>query len=149
MKALEETGKVAVAKVVIRKKEHLACVRTYEGSLLLETMYYAYEVRRPEKIEESEDGRKPAVRKEELEMAKSLVESMSASFDPEKYDDQYRKELLEVIRAKAKGVPPPEPEPEKEGEVADLMAALRESVKQTKGRQPRRSASRARARKAS
>ena len=137
VKALEETEKVGIAKVVIRKKEHLACLRTYEGKLLLETMYYADEVRSPERLEESEDGRAPQVRKEELEMAKSLVENLSEPFKPEKYDDEYRKELLDVIRAKAKGVEPPKPEPEEEGEVADLMAALRESVEQSKRPQSR------------
>src|SRR5918912_480349 len=93
--ALEDTGKVAIAKVVIRKKQHLACVRTYEGALLLETMYF------------------------------------DDAFEPSKYDDTYRKELLELIQAKAKGMDLPEPQ-EEEAPVIDLMAALRESVEQTK-----------------
>ena len=65
-------------------------------------------------------------------MAKSLVENLSAPFKPDKYDDEYRKELLALIRAKAKGKPLPEPAQEEEAEVVDLMAALRESVEQTK-----------------
>jgi DNA end-binding protein Ku len=132
VRALEETGKVAIAKVVIRKKEHLACLRPHDGTLVIETMYYADEIRNPERLQESEDGRKAQVRKEEVEMAKKLVESLSASFKPDKYDDEYRKELLDIIRKKAKGQKLPEPEPEEEGEVVDLMAALRESVKQSK-----------------
>lgn len=64
-------------------------------------------------------------------MAKSLVENLSAEFDPEKYDDTYRKELLDLIRAKAEGEELPEPKAEDEGEVVDLMAALRESVERT------------------
>ena len=70
-------------------------------------------------------------------MAKSLVENLSDSFKPEKYDDTYRKELLDLIRAKAKGKKLPEPQEEEEAEVVDLMAALRESVKETqKKRKP-------------
>ncbi len=140
VRALEETGKVAIAKVVIRNKQHLAAARPSNGTLVLETMYYADEVREPEKV----DGR-VQVRKPEVEMAKSLVENLSAQFDPKKYDDTYRKELLELLRAKAKGKPLPEPEEEPEGEVVDLMAALRESVERTKKSGGRR---RSRAKKA-
>jgi DNA end-binding protein Ku len=126
--------------VVIRNKQHLAAARPSNGTLVLETMYYADEVREPEKV----DGR-VQVRKPEVEMAKSLVENLSAQFDPKKYDDTYRKELLELLRAKAKGKPLPEPEEEPEGEVVDLMAALRESVERTKKSGGRR---RSRAKKA-
>jgi len=145
VRALEETGKVAIAKVVIRNKQHLAALRPWNGTLLLETMYYADEVRQPESV----DGRM-RLRKPEVEMAKSLVENLSATFDPEKYDDTYRKELLQLLRAKAKGKALPEPEPEEEGEVVDLMAALRESVERTQKQETRkRSSGRKRARKAS
>src|SRR4051794_1487744 len=123
VRALEETGKVAIAKIVIRNKQHLAALRPWNGTLLLETMYYADEVRQPEKVDGKEGLRKP-----EVEMAKSLVENLSDTFDPEKYDDTYRKELLELLRAKAEGAPLPEPQAEEGGEVVDLLAALRESV---------------------
>ena len=139
-RALEETGKVGIAKVVIRNKQHLAALRPWNGVLVLETMYYADEVRQPEQA----DG-KVRLQKPEVEMAKSLVENLSESFDPEKYDDTYRKELLDLLRAKAKGKALPEPEPEEEGEVVDLMSALRESVERTQ----KKSRSRSRAKKAS
>jgi DNA end-binding protein Ku len=126
VRALEETGKVAVAKIVIRNKQHLAALRPWNRTLVLETMYYADEVREPEKVDGKESLRKP-----EVEMAKSLVENLSDSFDPKKYDDTYRKELLELLRAKADGAPLPEPQAEEGGEVVDLMAALRESVEKT------------------
>ena len=142
VRALEETGKVAIAKVVIRNKQHLAAVRPWNGTLVLETMYYADEVRQPEKL----DGN-VRVQKPEVEMAKSLVENLSADFDPKKYDDTYRKELLQLLRAKAKGRPLPEPEEEPEGEVVDLMAALRESVEKTKGGRSSRRRKRSRAKK--
>jgi DNA end-binding protein Ku len=141
VRALEETGKVAIAKIVIRNKQHLAAVRPSNGVLVLETMYYADEVRQPEQVDGGGQLRKP-----EVEMAKSLVENLSAEFDPAKYDDTYRKELLELLQAKAEGEPLPEPREDTEGEVVDLMAALRESVERT---QKKKSGGRKRARKAS
>ena len=123
---------MAIAKVVIRNKQHLAALRPWEGVLLLETMYFADEIRKPESV----DG-KAELRKPEIEMARSLVENLTDTFDPEKYDDTYRKELLDLIRAKAKGKKLPEPQEEEEAEVVDLMAALRESVDQTKKKSKR------------
>jgi DNA end-binding protein Ku len=145
-RALEETGKVGVAKVVIRNKQHLAALRAHDDVLILETMYYADEIRQPESV----DG-KAKLQKAELEMAKSLVENLSDSFKPEKYDDNYRKELLELIRAKAKGQDLPEPKDEEDGEVVDLMAALRESVERTQKKQKtqKKQPARKRAKKAS
>ena len=140
VRALEETGKVGIAKVVIRNKQHLAALRTVDGLLVLETMYYADEVRSPEKVKI-----KSPLRKQEVDMAKTLVENLSEPFDPEKYDDTYRKELLQLLRAKAKGKKLPEPSDEEPGEVIDLMAALRESVEKTKRSQ--RGGARSRARK--
>ena len=134
-RALEETGKVAIAKIVIRNKQHLAALRPSNGTLVLETMYYADEVRQPERVG---GGR---LAKPEVELAKSLVENLSAKFDPNKYDDTSRKELLQLLRAKAKGKELPEPEQEPVGEVVDLMAALRESVERTqKQSRPRKRA---------
>jgi DNA end-binding protein Ku len=128
VEALDRTGKVGVAKVVIRNKQHLACLRTWQDALLLETMYYADEVRLPDELGELP---KPRLRDAEVEMATALVENLSDKFEPKKYDDNYRKELLELIKAKAKGKELPEPE-EHEAEVVDLMSALRESIERTK-----------------
>ena len=141
VRALDETGKVGIAKVVIRNKQHLAALRTYEGVLLLETMYYADEVRDPQSLDG--DIGSTRVQKAEVEMAKSLVENLSDTFKPEKYDDQYRKELLDLIKAKAKGQPLPEPAEEQEAEVVDLMAALRESVERTKKQRKRKTSRKA------
>jgi DNA end-binding protein Ku len=132
VRALDETEKVGIAKVVIRNKQHLAALRSHDGRLILETMYYADEIRQPESV----DGR-TKLQKAEVEMAKSLVENLSDAFKPEKYDDTYRKELLDLIRAKAKGKELPEPKEEEGGEVVDLMAALRESVEQSKPKRKR------------
>jgi DNA end-binding protein Ku len=140
-RALEETGKVGIAKVVIRNKQHLAALRAHDETLVLETMYYADEIRQPESVDGKGTSRGggdrinpvPAkLKRAEVEMAKSLVENLSDSFKPDKYDDTYRKELLDLIRAKAKGRKLPEPQEEEDAEVVDLMAALRESVERTK-----------------
>ncbi len=132
--ALEETGKVAIAKVVIRNKQHLACLRPWEGTIVLETMYFHDEIRQPESVDGAGDLRKP-----EVEMARTLVENLSADFDPEKYDDTYRKELLALLKEKAETgeISAPRAE-EEEGEVVDLMAALRESVERTKQQKKRK-----------
>jgi DNA end-binding protein Ku len=140
VRALAETGRVAIAKVVIRNKQHLACVRPVDDVLVLETMYYADEVRRPEAAP------KPQVRPAEVEMAKSLIENLAAKWEPERYHDRYRSQLLDLLRKKAKGQPLPEPQEVEGGEVVDLMEALRQSVEATKQKTKRR---RSPARKAS
>ncbi|HZQ89814.1 MAG TPA: Ku protein [Gaiellaceae bacterium] len=130
-RALEETGRVGIAKVVIRNKQHLACLRPFDGVLALETMYYADEVREPPEVGETE------LRQAEVDMARSLVENLTADFDPAKYSDTYRQELLDLIHAKAEGMPLPETVGE-EAEVVDLMQALRESVERTQRRRARK-----------
>jgi DNA end-binding protein Ku len=135
VKALDDTGRVAIAKVVIRNKQHLAAVRPAGDALVLETMYYADEVRRPE------EAPKPQVRPAEVEMAKTLIENLAAKFDPEKYHDRYRNELLDLLQKKAEGEPLPEPQAAEGGEVVDLMEALRQSVAATKKRSSRKTSS--------
>jgi DNA end-binding protein Ku len=136
--ALAATGRVGIAKVVIRNKQHLACLRSFDGSLVLETMYYAEEVRRATELDGDADWQDVEVRPAEVEMAKTLIENLASDFEPDKYDDRYREELLELIHAKAEGQPLPEPE-EPEGEVVDLMQALRESVERTQRRRAKAS----------
>lgn len=131
VKALDETGRVAIAKVVIRNKQHLACVRAVVDTLVLETMYYADEVRAPE------EAPKPQVKPAEVEMAKTLIENLAAEWKPEKYHDRYRNELLDLLQKKAEGEPLPEPQPSEGGEVVDLMEALRASVAATKSKSSR------------
>jgi DNA end-binding protein Ku len=139
VKALEETGKVGIAKVVIRNKQHLAALRPYKGALVLETMYYADEVREPEL------PKLPRVSEAEVEMAKTLVENLSGSFKPDRYHDRFREELLDLIKAKAKGEELPEPEQAEAGEVIDLMEALRASVERTQKSKAKRSPTRKKA----
>src|ERR671937_1446307 len=80
VRALDQTGKVGVAKVVIRNKQHLACLRTFDGALLLETMYYDDEVRKPQSLDG--DIKAGKIAPAEVEMAKTLVENLSEPFDP-------------------------------------------------------------------
>jgi DNA end-binding protein Ku len=131
VRALAETGRTAIAKIVIRNKQHLAGIRPSGSTLVLETMYYADEVREPE------EAPAPQLRKPELEMAKSLVENLAAEWDPGRYHDNYRSALLDLIEQKAKGAPLPEAHEEEGAEVVDLMDALRQSVEATKRRRTR------------
>jgi DNA end-binding protein Ku len=125
--ALEKADSVALVKVAIRTRESLATLRVREGVLVLETMVWPDEVRTPDFGFLDEDV---TVRPQELAMAESLIESMSADFDPDQYHDDYREALQQVIEAKVSGreiVEQPVQE-EETGSVVDLMAALRASV---------------------
>jgi DNA end-binding protein Ku len=125
--ALEKADSVALVKVAIRTRETLATLRVRDGVLVLETMVWPDEVRTPDFGFLDEDV---TVRPQELAMAESLIESMSADFDPEQYHDEYREALEQVIEAKVEGrevVEQPVQE-EDTGSVVDLMAALRASV---------------------
>jgi DNA end-binding protein Ku len=131
--AMDEAGKVAVARVVIRSKENLVALRPREAVLAMETMLFADEVISPDSLDElTVDGSKTS--KRELDMAKQLIESLSADFEPEAYRDEYRERVLELIERKAAGetitIEAPEEEPTK---VPDLMAALEASIASSKG----------------
>ncbi|MEW6065252.1 MAG: Ku protein [Bacillota bacterium] len=133
-KSMQETGKVAVAKVVIRNKESLAALRVADGVLTMSTMFYPDEVRKPAAIPELDY--KVDVHDNELKMAVNLINNLSAEFQPEKYTDDYREQLMEVIQAKVAGEGgevAPVPQTDK---VVDLMSALKASidlVKQDRG----------------
>jgi DNA end-binding protein Ku len=126
--ALQQTDRAAVAKVAIRDKENLCLVRPYQDVLSMETMFYANEIRSTEGL--AADGSKTSPK--ELQMAVSLIENLSDSFDIERYQDEYQAALKQVIEAKVEGAPLPEA-PAAQGEkVVDLMEALRASVEQSK-----------------
>lgn len=126
---LEESGKVAIVKVALRRREALATLRVRDGVLTMETMLWPDEIRTPNFgfLDESHE-----VRKQELAMASSLVESLSGDFDPSQYTDQYREALDSVIEAKIEGrdlVPAPDTtETGRGGKVVDLVAALQASI---------------------
>src|ERR687887_2608258 len=135
VKAMSDSKKVAVARFVLRNREYLAAIRPMSKVLTMATMRFADEVVQPEELEDviPENGRK--LERREVEMAQQLIESLSGDFDPEKYRDEYREELLELIERKARGeevveAVSEEPKPTK---APDLMAALEESLAAVKG----------------
>jgi len=132
-KVMQNTEKVALAKVVIRTKQHLCCLRWFDGSILLETMYYPNEIRPVEEVLAKRSDIE--VRSNELRMARQLIESMTDEFRPDELEDEYRKELLKIIESKASGIEI-EAEPEKEEEEPEsLVQALKRSVETAKATQ--------------
>jgi DNA end-binding protein Ku len=129
-KAMEASGKVAIARFVFRNKEHLAAIRTSDGVLTLTTMRFADEVVPTSELEEVLPDKAPAVAKKEQQMAEQLIESLSTEFDPAAYRDEYREQLLGLIERKAEGkeIVASESEAPKATKAPDLMAALEESI---------------------
>ena len=131
-KALEETGKVAVAKIALRDREHLAALQPADGLMLMNTLHWPDEIRSTEGLKGLEGDVK--VNPKELQMAKSLVESLAEeTFDPSRYQDDYHDALMKVVNAKVEGEEiVAAPEPEAAPKVMDLMEALKASVEAAK-----------------
>lgn len=128
-KALDETQKVAISKITIRNKESLAVVRVMNNTLALETMYFADEVKSVDELNIALLEDKIELNKKEEELAVEIVNNLTAEFKPDKYDDQYREELLKVIRKKIEGKEVEIPEKAvAENKVLDLMERLKASV---------------------
>ena len=138
-KALEETDRVALARVTIRTRERLATLRAYEDTLILETMFWPDEIRSTGALDLPE-GAEAKVRQKELEMARSLVENLAEKFRPESYTDAYRTALEELIEQKMRGEKRNAKRRRADPKVIDLMDALKASVDQAKSEQkaPRR-----------
>ncbi len=130
-KALEDSRKVGVAKIMIRSKEQLALVRVYNNTLLMETLHYPDEIRNAADVPNVPEAEN--VEEKELETAKLLIDQLTAAFKPEKYEDEYRQKLLNLIEAKENGeeVVESKEEPRKDN-VTDLMEALQASVDKNK-----------------
>lgn len=128
-RALIEAGKVAVAKITLRDKEHLATIRVKDGVFVLETMHWPDEIRAPE-FEELE--KEPEIRKQELDMAKSLIENLTDEFKVDEFVDRYRERLEEAVQAKIEGREIAVTAEKAPTQVLDLMEALKASVEQTK-----------------
>jgi DNA end-binding protein Ku len=140
---LEKTGLAGIAKVVIRPpREHLAAVKALDGVLVMETMHFADELRDPKELPA---GPKAQIGEKEMQMARTLVESMCQKWDPTKYHDEYRDSLMKVIEQKVKSgakklpalkkhaKPPP-------GKVIDLVSLLQKSLGETNKPQKRKRA---------
>ena len=127
--AMKDTGLGAVGKFVLWGKENLCLIRPLGDSLALETLYFAEDVRSREEIDEAVAEVKVA--KAELDMARQLVESLSGSYDPEEFRNEYRDQLNAMLEAKVAGEEIVAPEPQEEGApVIDLLEALKQSVAQ-------------------
>jgi DNA end-binding protein Ku len=131
--AMEEAGKVAIARVVIRSKENLVAIRPRDGALAMETMLFSDEVVSPDEFEELNADGDQQTSDRELAMAQQLIDSLAADFDPGKYHDEYRERVLDLIERKAQGETIVIEEPsEAPKEVPDLMAALEASIASAK-----------------
>ena len=133
--AMRETGKVGIAKVVIRSKEQLVALRPMGDVLAMSTMVFADEVIDPSTIDDIPDAGDVEVRDREIEIAKQLVESLAADFEPERFRDTYREEVLALIERKAAGeeIAVQPARDEEEEPVPDLMAALKASLDAVRG----------------
>jgi DNA end-binding protein Ku len=149
-KAMEASGKVAIARFVFRNKEHLAAIRATDGVLTLTTMRFADEVVPAGELEDVVPDEAPKVAKKEQEMAEQLIDSLSTEFDPGAYRDEYREELMSLIERKAEGkeVVASAVEEPKATRAPDLMAALEESIAAVKGDGAKRAAATPKKRKA-
>jgi DNA end-binding protein Ku len=132
LEALKETGKAAVGKIVLSSKEHLVLLRPSGDALAIELLFYPEDVRPKDEIEEVVHD--TDVSGAELDMAKQLVESLSRPFDPDEFENEHRRDLMQLIEKKLAGEEiTVAPEPETREPVPDLMAALQASLEQAKG----------------
>src|SRR5215204_176960 len=135
--AIRESGRIGIAKFILRDSQHLAAVEVIENAIVLTVMRFADELVDVTQFDLPSDS---GIRKPELDMAKALVGNLAAAWDPEKYTDEYRENLMKVIQAKVKGkkidlAPAEEP---RQAEVVDLMERLRRSLEQGDGKGARK-----------
>jgi DNA end-binding protein Ku len=147
-KALSGTGKIGVAKVVISNREHLAAVKPDGLFLILELMHFASEIL---SAEELNHGPSAALNEKELKMAQALVDSMSVPWEPEKYKDEYRGAVMELIEQKAKNkkLPALPATAPRSTNVVDLVKVLQESLNRSQSVRVKRSGDGARGRSTS
>src|SRR6478736_3984007 len=131
LSAMQESGRVAIARVVLRSKEQLVAIRPAQDGtvLMMETMIFADEVVPKDDIDGLPDAEELKVSEREVQMAQQLIESLRTDFEPERYKDEYREKVLELIEAKAAGAEiVAQPEAPQPTAVPDLMAALEASL---------------------
>jgi DNA end-binding protein Ku len=137
VEAMRETGKVAIARVVIRSKEQLVALRPIGQAMGMATMIFADEVLSPERLEEITEAEEIETTSKELDIAKQLVESLASDFEPEGFHDSYRQEVLAMIESKAQGKQiAVQPAAEEVAAPApDLMGALKASLEAVRARE--------------
>jgi DNA end-binding protein Ku len=130
LEAMEETGKVAIARVVIRSKEQLVAVRPMGVALGMATMLFPDEVLPPERLDEVVDAANAKTTKREVDIAKQLIESLAGDFEPDSFRDSYREQVLALIERKAEGkeIAVQPPAEEVATPAPDLMSALKASL---------------------
>jgi DNA end-binding protein Ku len=126
LRAMEETGMAAIGKFVLWGKENLSLIRAQGDSLMLETLFFAEDVRSRSEIEEAVG--ETDVKDAELELARQVIGSLEGEFDADDFENQYRTELRQMLEAKLQGEEIARPEPVPETPVIDLMDALKRSV---------------------
>jgi DNA end-binding protein Ku len=131
LRAMEETGTAAVGKFVLWGKENLCLIRPHGDTLALETLFFAEDVRSRGEIEEA--VAETSVKKPELALAQQVIQSLVGEFEPEEFENEYRRELKAMLEAKLAGTEIAKPEPVPETPVVDLMEALRRSVADVQG----------------
>ena len=122
--ALKNTGRVGVAKIAMHNREHIVILRPGQNGVLMHTMYFSHEIRKVDEFRTDVS----LVKEKELALATSLLEALAATFEPEKYTDEYRDNLLRMIEMKRAGeeiVATPEPQ---QAKVIDIMEALKASL---------------------
>ncbi len=140
-KALSGTGKIGIAKVVISNREYLASVKPDGLFLILDLMHFAHEILSPEILK---NGPTSGISEKELKMAQTLIESMSVPWEPDKYRDEYRTAVMEMIEQKAKKreiAEKPAPAP-RTTNVVDLVKVLQESLNRNQALKPKRTSAR-------
>jgi DNA end-binding protein Ku len=137
--ALKDSGRVGIAKIIIREAQNLAALEVIENALVLTILRYDDELVDTSQLEFPAASN---VRKAELDMAKMLINNFAAEWDPSKYTDEYRDNVMKLIKARMRGERPklPSAEEPQEGKVVDLMERLRQSLQQRQGPAPRKKA---------
>jgi len=132
LRAMQETGMAAVGKFVLWGKENLCLIRPQDGTLALETLFFAEDVRAKTEIEEAVEATE--VRDAELALAGQVIHSLEGEWDAADFENEYRRDLRAMLDAKLAGEPIARPEPAAEAPVVDLMEALRRSVAEVQGK---------------
>lgn len=127
LEAMKQSGKIGIAKIAIRSKSSLAAIRVLDECLSIETIFYPDEIRPISQVPNLPE--RTEVNSKELDMAKLLIDQLSTPFDPEKYTDDYRERLLDLINSKVSGEEIKIAPARQETNVVDLMAALQQASK--------------------
>ncbi|RSK26699.1 Ku protein [Bacillus sp. HMF5848] len=128
--ALVRSGKIGIAEITIRSKQHLAVVRVYKNSLVMETIHYPDEVRNVAEVPGVPE--QAQINDKELDTALMLIDQLTTEFEPDKYQDEYRHALLELVQAKVSNNESTTPKDAQKTNVVDLMSALQASIERAR-----------------